>query len=559
MKKFYGVMNALCSILLISQASMAHNPVISQKYTADPNAIVYNDRVYVYCSHDDNNRDNGFNIFDYTLVSSDDMVNWTDHGEVFVVPRDAKWASQAYAPGAAVKGDKVYLYIPDGGSKIGVAVADRPEGPFTDPINKALITKSMPNCNVEWLFDPACFVDDDGQAYLYFGGGQNTPGDNLRVIKLNEDMISVDGTAKTILAPRSFEAAFMHKYNELYFFSYSNDFAQSPQAQIAYMTGSSPMGPFDHKGSVLDNPAIDGQNINKGNNNHASIVEYKDKWYIFYHDRRLSDQTYKRSVSVDLVTYNDDGTLMNKTECTTDGPPQIKNFNPYDTVQAETIYKQSGIKTDICNEGGIMVTKISADDFISLKGVDFSTGADKFEVRAASASSGGSIELHRGSKTGTLVGTCEITGTGGWNSWQTFSCDVENCSGVDDLYLVFKGSDEPFRLNWYMFFGSTGTTGTTGTTGSPFSVKTTESGIVSQTINGVILEFDTDGPLFSETVKKRTVVKLFNLKGEIVKSSIPNGSNSLKMDLSDEENGFYIIKVVSGGRIVHSSKMVITR
>jgi arabinoxylan arabinofuranohydrolase len=443
----------LLLVIMAIQTAMADNSIITHKYTADPNAMVWNDRVYVFCSRDDNNGE-GYDIIDYTLISSDDMVNWTDHGEVFRVPRDASWANRAYAPGSAHKNGKFYLYFPDGGSSIGVAVADRIEGPYKDAIGKALVNKSMPNCNVEWLFDPAAFVDDDGQAYLYFGGGGSTPGINLRVIKLGDNMISTVGTAVTISAPRSFEAAFMHKRNGIYYFSYSTDFNGS-SARIDYMTSNNPMTGFQYKGIILDNPSVNGKNINMGNNNHASVVEFKDKWYVFYHERRVSNQVYKRSVSVDLADYNADGT-MKKSACTDNGPPQIKYLNPYDTVQAETINRQSGIKTDVCSEGGIMVTSISNNDYIRVKGVDFGDGAEKFEVRAASGSSGGSIELRLGSQTGTLVGTCNITGTGGWSTWKTFECEVTNCSGVKDLYLVFKGSGEPFRLNWYRFSGPSG-------------------------------------------------------------------------------------------------------
>ncbi len=437
---------------LLIQMVLAENPIITQKYTADPNAMAYNGRVYVYCSRDDNNGE-GYDIIDYTLVSSDDMVNWTDHGEVFKVPRDASWANRAYAPGSAYRNGKFYLYFPDGGSSIGVAVGDKPEGPFKDALGKALVNKSMPNCNVEWLFDPAAFIDDDGQAYLYFGGGGSTPGVNLRVIKLNENMTSTNGTAVTINAPRSFEAAFMHKNNGTYYFSYSTDFNGS-SARIDYMTSKNPMTGFEYRGTILDNPTVNGKNINEGNNNHASVVKFQDKWYVFYHDRRISKQVYKRSVSVDLAEFNADGT-MKKTTCTDNGPPQIKNLDPFDTVQAETINLQSGIKTDVCSEGGIMVTSISNDDYIRVKGVDFGDGADKFEVRAASNSSGGTIELRLGSKDGTLVGTCEITGTGGWTTWKTFQCNVNKCTGKKDyLYLVFKGSGEPFRLNWWRFMVS---------------------------------------------------------------------------------------------------------
>jgi len=138
----------LISILVFSpQVIFADNPIITQKYTADPSAHVYNGRVYVYCSRDDNNTSD-YKINDYTLISSDDMVNWTDHGEVFEVPRDASWASKAYAPSCIIRNNKFYLYFPDGGNSIGVAVADKPEGPFVDPLGKSLVNRSMPNCDV---------------------------------------------------------------------------------------------------------------------------------------------------------------------------------------------------------------------------------------------------------------------------------------------------------------------------------------------------------------------------------------------------------------------------
>jgi len=425
--------------------ALADNPIISHKFSADPNVMEYNGRLYVYCSNDDNNNNN-YDIIDYTLISSDDMVNWTDHGLVFRVPRDASWANLAFAPSCIAHNNKFYLYFPDGGSSIGVAIADRPEGPFEDPLGRSLINKSMPNCDVEWCFDPPIIIDDDGTRYLFFGGGSTGTGTNLRVIKLNEDMISVNGTAQTIEAPSSFEASFMHKREGKYYFSY----ATTGASKIDYLMGDNPMGPFTHKGTVLPNPVLNGQNINRNNNNHSSIIEFNDTWYIFYHDRRLSDEVYKRNVCVDRLEYDGDGTMKTVT-VTAEGAPQIKNLDPYDTVQCETIDKQSGIETDDCSEGGIMVTNISEGDFTSLSGVDFGEGALRFEIRAASASGGGSVELHVGDKNGDLIGSCEITATGGWENWETFSCDVSDCSGVKDLYLVYRGSGEPYRLNWFRF------------------------------------------------------------------------------------------------------------
>lgn len=439
--KMTQILFLIISSLYISL--FADNPIISHKYTADPSALVHNNRIYVYCSNDEDNN-NGYQIYNYTLISSDDMVNWTDHGEVFKVKHISKWANMAYAPSCVKRDEKFYLYYPDGGSGIGVAVADKPEGPFTDPLGKALISKSMPNCNVPWLFDPCGFVDDEGQAYLTFGGGNTGAGTNLRIIKLNDNMVSVSGTAQTVNAPGSFEASYLHKYNNKYYFSYS-----TTSQKIDYLMGDKPMGDYIFKGTVLPNPPKD-----LGNNNHASIVEFNNKWYIFYHDRSVSNSVYKRSVNVDFITYNADGS-MKQTTCTTNGVSQIKNLNPYDTVQAETIDKQKGIETGDCNEGGMMLTSLSEGDYTNVTGVDFGEqGATKFEIRAASASNGGSIELRLGSANGTLVGTCNITGTGSWTTWKTFSCDVSNCTGINNLYLVYKGLSEPYRLNWYRFSSS---------------------------------------------------------------------------------------------------------
>jgi len=468
MKK--ALFSITAAIILVGTAFSA-NPILRQKYTADPNPFVWKDRLYVYASYDNNNPStSGYDIMFYTLVSTDDMANWTDHGEVFSVKRDLSAYGQAYAPGTAVKDNKVYLYIPNGGSGIGVASADRPEGPWSG--GKSFISKSdQNNTNVPWLFDPAGFVDSDGQGYIYFGGGDTQAGSNLRVAKLNSDMMSAQFPAKTIEgSERSFEAAYMHKNGDNYYFSYSQNFTNG-SANIAYMMGKNPMGPFTFMGTMLPNSA------SGGGNNHAGVVQYKNNWYIFYHDRKLrqangiSGGEY-RSVSVDKLEYGTDGSIK-QVAATDNGPAQIKNFNPYDTVLATTIYKQSGaIKTAICsapNPGTIsnsdkdspgnagdrcvMLVSIANNSWVSLKNVDFgTTGATKFAVRAASASTGGSIEIRTGSNTGTLAGTCNIGATGGITTWKDIECDISSpITGLKDLYLVFKGTTDQFRISKYIF------------------------------------------------------------------------------------------------------------
>ncbi|HPD18265.1 MAG TPA: family 43 glycosylhydrolase, partial [Candidatus Goldiibacteriota bacterium] len=179
----------------------ANNPLIYQKYTADPTAHYVNNRMYIICSHDLDSQSGSYDMYDLTLISSDDLVNWTDHGEVISVPRDASWASLAWAPAMIYRNGYYYIYFGNGANNIGVLRSTSPTGPYTNPVGGPLITRSMSNCNVAWLFDPAVFIDDDGQAYLYFGGGGEG---NARVIRLNTDMISVNGAAVTINAPQFF-------------------------------------------------------------------------------------------------------------------------------------------------------------------------------------------------------------------------------------------------------------------------------------------------------------------------------------------------------------------
>lgn len=449
-KKYTKATLCILLFLLLTQSLLADNPIITQRYTADPNAFIFNDRLYVICSSDEDNG-NGYNLLNYTLISTDDMVNWTDHNLVFKVRNNTTWAGQAYAPTAITRDGKVYLFFPNGASSIGVLVADRPEGPYKDLLGRPIVDRNTPNCSVsgmEWLFDPCIFVDSTSsgsQAYLVFGGGKPY-GTNFRIVKVNNDMKSISGTPQTLNAPNSFEGPFLHKYKNKYYLSYPT----ANGSNIDYMMSDNPMTGWVYKGTILPNPTLNGKNINLNNNSHESMIEYKGVWYMFYHDRRISNMTYKRNTCVDLLKYNADGTIQ-KVIVTSEGPAQIKYLNPYDTIQSETIWKQQGIKTDFCNEGGVMLTSISQGDYTSLKGVDFGSGAKTFEVRAASATSGGTVEVHLDSPTGTLVASCAITGTNGWQTWKTFSCDVNNCSGVKNVYFVYKGSGEPFRLNWFRF------------------------------------------------------------------------------------------------------------
>jgi arabinoxylan arabinofuranohydrolase len=341
----------------------AENPIFRDVYTADPSAYIGADgRMYVVCTHDHPDAEDYNMLWDYYVFSSSDMVNWQNHGVVFDVRSDSSWAGLAYAPSMAYRNGTYYLYYPNGASSIGVATSSSPAGPFRDAIGRAMVDKNTPNSNVEWCFDPCIFVDDDGQAYLYFGGGG--PG-NARVIKVNSDMTSVSGSAVTIDAPRFFEAAFMHKRNGIYYFSYSSDFSEG-SATIEYMTSNDPMTGFQHRGTVLGNPWD-----NLGNNNHHSIIEYQGQWYIFYHNRALSNSVYQRSVCVDYLYYNSNGTIQRVND-TREG------VNPVTTTVEPTPdpTPTAGNPGDVNGDGSIDILDalLIAQYYVGLEPVNFISG-----------------------------------------------------------------------------------------------------------------------------------------------------------------------------------------
>ena len=200
-----------------------HNPVMTQRFGADPYAMVYDGRVYLYMTgdvlmtgSDGSPLENNYSQIDtICVISSDDLVNWTDHGTVYAAGRNgqASWGNNSWAPAAAWKmidgKPKFFLYFANNGNGIAVLTSDSPTGPFTDPIGGPLISRSTPNCSdVTWLFDPAVLMDDDGSAYIYFGGGipQDRAADpgTARVARLGDDMISLDGDPVPIEMSRIF-------------------------------------------------------------------------------------------------------------------------------------------------------------------------------------------------------------------------------------------------------------------------------------------------------------------------------------------------------------------
>ncbi|MDT0648650.1 glycoside hydrolase family 43 protein [Autumnicola edwardsiae] len=315
----------------------ASEPLVTDNYTADPSAHVFEGKIYIYPSHDwdsgipEDDTGAHFNMKDYHVYSMESIGGEVeDHGVVLDV-EDVPWASrQMWAPDAAEKDGKYYFYFPAKDEndifRIGVATADNPAGPFNpeqEPIENS------------YSIDPAVYEDTDGEYYMYFGGiwgGQlqdyrnneyqgeediypadDEPALSPMIARMSEDMLSfaeepkeiqlLDEDGEPLLTGenerRFFEAAWVHKYNDTYYFSYSTGDTHN----IAYATGDNPYGPFTYRGVILE-PVL-------GWTNHHSIVEYEGKWYLFYHDSSLSEgKTYLRSVKMTELNYNEDGSIQ---------------------------------------------------------------------------------------------------------------------------------------------------------------------------------------------------------------------------------------------------------
>lgn len=455
-------------------------------YTADPAPLVYDGRVYVYTSHDEDTLVNdSFTMNDWRLYSSKDMVNWNDHGSPLGF-KSFSWSNgDAWAGQVVQRNGKFYYYVPvnqNGGKVIGVAVADTPLGPFKDPIGKPLVTS---DCGT---IDPTAYIDDDDQAYLYWGNP------SLCYVKLNSDMISYSGKvehvpmttasfgvrAKTDRATSYEEGPWFYKRQGRYYLV----FAGGPISEhIAYSTSTGPTGPWTYAGVIMP---TEGASFT----NHAGMIDFLGKSYFFYHNGALQGGGgFHRSVCVEEFTYGADGKIpqikMSKT-----GPSPVAALDPYETNEAESMAWESGIETESCGEGGMNVTAISSGDYIKVRNVDFGAGATSFSARVAASTIGGTIQIRLGSQTGTLVGSCTVPVSGGLQSWTSVTCPVTLAKGIADVLFVFGGNGT-FNFNHWQFTGSGATSGAGGASGfaspggAPFVGGTTSRGGASSSATSV--------------------------------------------------------------------------
>lgn len=342
-----------CIIISVLLAvAFADNPIINHLYTADPAALVYNDTCYIFTGYDEGST--GYVMKDWYIFSSTDMVHWTDHGPRLTLS-DFSWArADAWAGHCVEKNGKFYWYVPVShktisGFSIGVAVADHPLGPYKDARGSALITNNMTtNVDISWDdIDPGVFVDTDGQAYLYWG---NT---SCKMIKLKSNMIETEGSIQYINLRSFTEAPWVHKRNNTYYLSYAAEWTE----YIDYAISNSPLGPWTYKGRLNDRVPSE--------TNHQAIIEMKGRWYFIYHNAALpGGGPYKRSVCVDELFYNADGTIK-KIVMTESGIEQTGD-GPFKTgVKYQIISRLSNKALDVAGRSvsaGAKIQQFSADD-----------------------------------------------------------------------------------------------------------------------------------------------------------------------------------------------------
>ncbi len=446
----------------IEQCNM---PIMQTKFTADPSPIIVGDTLFLFTSHDaspedipDPNEKNsaGFFMYDWLLYSTTDMVNWTEHGAVASL-KDFEWRSRdngAWAIQTVDRNGKFYLYAPLHGHGIGVLVADSPYGPFKDPLGKPLVWQKE-----NWDdIDPTVFIDDDGQAYMYWGNP------NTYYALLNEDMISLksDIVKLDYHIDHYQEGPWFYKRNGHYYLHYASTCC--PEA-LGYAMSDSPTGPWKSKGYVM-------RPTQRDRGNHPGVTDYKGHSYIFGQSYDIMHlETFKhherRSVSVQEISYNADGTIKEIPYWLDQEPVKpLSNLNPYNRVEAETMAWGYGLKTakmGIANTGvvadmpastgkrNMYVFDINDGEYIRLRSVDFGAKSAKQFLISAAASGSVEISLKLDNVEGPVIGKTTVKSTGSLEKYKSFTAKVQNASGVHDLYICFDKTQGDIHLDWWQF------------------------------------------------------------------------------------------------------------
>ena len=426
----------------------ANMPVVQTRFTADPAPVVIGDKVFLYTTHDEDGA-RGFQMFDWLLYTSDDMVNWQDFGPVaslddfkYYDGKNGAWAEQVVEANGAY-----YMYCPIHGHGIGVLTSESPYGPFYDPIGEPLVWQKE-----HWDdIDPTVLIDDDGQAYMYWGNP------NVYSVKLGKDMISLDGPITKHPKIEDYqEGPWIWKHDGHYYLAFASTCC--PEG-IGYAMSDGPEGPWEYKGHIMDHTV-------RTRGNHPGIIEFKGKSYVFglnYDIMHLKTFAHaeQRSVSVAEMHYNEDGTIQEVPYFLDNVVEQVKTFNPYRKVEAETMAWGYGLKTSLSDEKNtdedgnpipnLFVHDIDDGEYILLRGVDFGRKGAKKILASVGSDGFGCIEVHIDSLDGPAEAVLSVKPTGGKTNYSILTQKFKNrIRGTHDLYLVFTGAGKDlFTLDWW--------------------------------------------------------------------------------------------------------------
>ena len=428
----------------------ANMPVVQTRFTADPAPVVIGDKVYLYTTHD-NDGARGFQMFDWLLYTSDDLKNWQDFGPVASLD-DFKYYdgnNGAWAEQVVESNGQFFMYCPIHGHGIGVLVSDTPYGPFTDPLGEPLVWQKE-----HWDdIDPTVLIDDDGQAYMYWGNP------NLYSVKLGKDMISLAGPIVKHPKIEDYqEGPWIWKHDGHYYLAFASTCC--PEG-IGYAMSDSPEGPWEYKGHIMDHTV-------RTRGNHPGIIEFKGQSYVFglnYEIMHLKTFAHaeQRSVSMAPMYYNEDGTIKEVPYFLDNVVEQVADFDPMRRVEAETMAWGYGLKTsyldtdfEYTEEDGyqprnMYVHDIDDGEYILLKGVEFGRkGAKKF-LASVGSDGYGTISIYLDSRDGAPAAVVTVKPTGGKTNFSLLTTRFKRrIRGKHDLYLVFNGGGKDlFTFDWW--------------------------------------------------------------------------------------------------------------
>lgn len=439
---------------IITKQIYENNPCLPTFFNADPTAVEYDGRLYVYGSNDQEMYENlkadeevnyGY-IKSLAIMSTDDMANWTYHGNLDIT-KACSWAGNSWAPSVCSRVEEdglthFYMYFANGGNGIGVVTSTSPVGPWKDPLGHALVSRSTKGLGVcEWLFDPGVVIDEKGDAYLSFGGGPKS--DGSKIVKLGNDMISFDSEIVSLKTPKHFEASELNYMNGYYVLSYCTTWDKDPVASMCYMTTKTPLDAdsWEYKGEFFKNTGSFGLGYG---NNHTHLHKYEGKYYLVYQAHKihtvLGIKGDCRNLYIDEAQVDEEKALISDVRGTSQGVAQIKNADVFKETPFACLSTGSGFK--YVRENSLCTgVKASVEGTVGawtvVKNADFGSGAEKILVKAKGK---GLLKVYLDANRIAEEPLCSISFDGNDGSLYegTFS---EKVSGVHNLYFVFNAGD----------------------------------------------------------------------------------------------------------------------